>query len=64
MKKWYYDACPHCNKSAERKNTCNSCGKYVEETIPSFIMGVELADAFGSLYSTAYNEQSKKIFWD
>jgi hypothetical protein len=27
-------------------------------------MGVELSDAFGSIFSTAYDEQSKKIFWD
>ena len=27
-------------------------------------MNVELADAFGSVYSTAYDDQSKKIFWE
>ena len=63
MKKWYYDGWPSCNKSAEKGTSCN-CGKYVEETVPHFIMGVELADAFGSVYSNAYDEQSKKIFWD
>jgi hypothetical protein len=64
MKKWYYDGCPHCNKSAEKTTSCSSCNKYVEETVPHFIMNVELADAFGSVYSTAYDDQSKKIFWE
>jgi hypothetical protein len=27
-------------------------------------LGIELSDAFGSLYSTAYDEQAKRIFWD
>jgi hypothetical protein len=27
-KKWFYDGCPACNKSAEKGVTCH-CGKYV-----------------------------------
>jgi len=54
MKKWFYEGCPHCNKSAEKGTSCQ-CGKYVDEIIPHFIMGVELSDAYGSLYSTAYD---------
>lgn len=63
MKKWYYEGCPACNKSAEKGTSCH-CGKYVEQTVPHFIMPVELVDSSGSLYSTAYDEQAKKIFWD
>lgn len=62
MKKWYYEGCPGCNKSAEKGMSC-PCGKYVEDTVPHFILSVELSDAFGSLYTTAYDEQAKKIFW-
>ena len=40
------------------------CGKYVEKTVPHFILNVEIADAFGSLFTTAYDEQAKKIFWE
>jgi dTDP-4-dehydrorhamnose 3,5-epimerase-like enzyme len=32
--------------------------------VPHFIVGVELSDHSGSLYSTAYDEQAKRIFWD
>jgi hypothetical protein len=28
-KKWYYEGCPGCNKSAEKGTSCH-CGKYVE----------------------------------
>ena len=27
-------------------------------------MGSEICDGFGSVYTTAYDEQAKKIFWD
>lgn len=27
-------------------------------------MPVELSDAFGSIYTTAYDEQARRIFWD
>lgn len=63
MKKWFYEGCPACNKSAEKGTTCH-CGKYVEETVPHFILTVELADAFGSVWTTAYDDQSKRIFWE
>ncbi len=29
MKKWYYEGCPGCNKSAEKGTSCH-CGKYVQ----------------------------------
>lgn len=64
MKKWYYDGCPACNKAAEKGTSCHHCSKYVEEAVPHFIMPVELVDSCGSLYSTAYDEQAKRIFWD
>lgn len=63
MKKWYYQGCPQCNKAAEVGMSCH-CGKYVEKTVPHFILNVEIADAFGSLFTTAYDEQAKKIFWE
>ena len=64
MKKWYYEGCPSCNKAAEKGMSCTHCSKYVEKTIPHFILTVEFSDAFGSIYSTAYDEQAKKIFWE
>jgi hypothetical protein len=27
-------------------------------------MPIELSDAFGSIYATAYDEQARKIFWE
>lgn len=63
VKKWYYEGCPSCNKTAEKGMSC-LCGKYVEQTVPHFIMGVELGDGFGSIFSTAYDEQARKIFWE
>lgn len=27
-------------------------------------MPVELSDAYGSIYTTAYDDQAKRIFWD
>ena len=62
-RKWFYEGCPSCNKAAEKGMSCH-CGKYVEQTVPHFIMGVELSDAFGSVFSTAYDDQAKKIFWE
>lgn len=63
LKKWNYEGCPHCNKAAEKGTSCH-CGKYVEQTIPHFILSTEFSDAFGSFYTTSYDEQAKKIFWD
>lgn len=63
-KKWFYDGCPSCNKAAEKGMPCNHCNKYVEKTVPHFVMPIELSDSFGSIYSTAYDEQAKKIFWE
>lgn len=63
LKKWYYEGCPGCNKAAEKGTSCH-CGKYVQQTIPHFIIPVELSDYTGSLYSSAYDEQAKKIFWE
>ena len=62
-KKWFYEGCPQCNNSAEKGTSCN-CGKYVEEIVPHFIMSTELSDAYGSIWTTSYDEQSKKIFWE
>jgi hypothetical protein len=55
--KWFYEGCPQCKKTSEKGTNCQ-CGKYVEETVPHFIMGVEISDPYGSLYSTAYDEQA------
>lgn len=63
LKKWYYEGCPSCNKAAEKGTSCH-CGKYVEQIVPHFIMPVELSDHTGSLYTSAYDEQAKRIFWD
>ena len=63
-KKWFYEGCPGCNKAAEKGLSCQHCNKYVEQTVPHFVMPVELSDAFGSVYSTAYDEQAKRIFWE
>jgi hypothetical protein len=62
LKKWHYEGCPHCKKAAESLNNCNFCNKYVEQTKYHFIMGVEVSDSTGSLWTTAYDELAKKIF--
>lgn len=62
MKKWYYDGCPHCNKVTEENNTCPHCQKFVNKTVPHFIMRVEISDPYGSIWSTAYDEFAGKIF--
>ena len=63
-KKWYYEGCTGCNRAVEKGTSCSGCGKYAEQTNPHFSMPVELSDAFGSLYTVAYNEHAKKIFWN
>lgn len=55
MKKWHYDGCPHCSKSAENLVNCTHCQKYVEKTVGHFILGVEVCDSTGSLWTTAYD---------
>ena len=63
-RKWCYDACPKCKKMAEKYNKCQNCGFVIEDTNLNFIMGVEMADSYGSLWITAYDDLGKKIFHD
>ena len=65
-RKWYYDACPKCKKAAENHSKCQNvnCQYLIEETNPSFSMGIEIADPYGSIWVTAYDEFAKRIFHD
>lgn len=55
MKKWFFEACPHCDKSGELKTHCHNCNKFIEETVPHFLMSIEICDFYGSLWTTAYD---------
>lgn len=65
-RKWSYDACPKCKKAAENHSKCQNenCQYLIEQTNPSFMMGVEVSDPYGSIWVTAYDEFGKKIFHD
>lgn len=64
QRKWCYEACPKCNKGAEKYNKCPGCDYGVEETNLRFVLGTEIADFCGSIWVTAYDELAKKIFYD
>jgi hypothetical protein len=61
-KKFHYDGCPHCKKSAESKANCPHCHKFVDKIIPHFILGIEISDFYGSIWTTAHDEFGVKIF--
>lgn len=39
-RKWCYEACPKCNKAAEKYNKCANCDYAVEDTNLKFVLGV------------------------
>ena len=41
-RRWYYDACPKCKKTAENHSKCQNenCRYVIEQTNPSLMMGV------------------------
>jgi predicted amidophosphoribosyltransferase len=61
-KKWCYEACPKCKKQVNNNN-CDNCKLSVEPNL-SFSMGVEVADPYGAIWITAYDELASKIFQD
>ena len=61
-KKWYYESCPHCRKSAEPYNKCNSCENYIDQTIPRYKLNVQLSDSCGSIWATGFQELGAKLF--
>ena len=63
-KKWSYESCPHCRKSAEANQKCNNCEKYIEETVPRYKLNVELSDCCGSIWATGFEELGARLFVD
>lgn len=63
-RKWCYDACPKCKKMADKYSKCANCDTIIEDTNLNFVLGTELSDFTGSLWVTAYDELSHKIFYD
>ena len=53
-KKWSYESCPYCRKSAEPMSKCNNCEKYIDDTIPRYKLNVELSDSCGSIWATGF----------
>ena len=39
-KRFYYDGCPHCKKTAESNNNCPNCNKFVDKAVSHFILGI------------------------
>jgi hypothetical protein len=60
-KKWCYESCPNCRKTAEPNKRCNHCNKEIEETIPRFLLNVELSDFCGAISATFFEEAAIKL---
>ena len=55
-KKWYYEACPKCNKRVDAGKLCQVCEFPCDYPDRKFILPVELIDQSGSLTATAFDE--------
>ena len=62
----WYSACPKCNKKAIGEYgagwSCESCGWSGDACTHRYIVAVQLIDASGTSYATAYQEQAIAIF--
>ncbi|OIW15408.1 hypothetical protein TanjilG_13744 [Lupinus angustifolius] len=61
---WYYDGCPQFNRKADAIQlpiNCPGCGKYLQEVVPRFRVGVRVRYADDSMKFVLWNCECEQL---